>query len=56
MCPSACTTSTAAGLVIDLQPGKQLLKGKELEGFLRWRNDGRDFGRWNVSSWLEGVV
>ena len=34
------------GLVIDLQPGKQLLKGKELEGFLRWRNDGRgDFGR-----------
>ena len=34
------------GLVIDLQPGRQLLKGKELEGFLRWRNDGRgDFGR-----------
>ena len=33
-------------LVIDLQPGRQLLKGKDLEGFLRWRNDGRgDFGR-----------
>ena len=33
-------------LVIDLQPGPQLLKGKNLEGFLRWRNDGRgDFGR-----------
>ena len=33
-------------LVIDLQPGPQLLKGKDLEGFLRWRNDGRgDIGR-----------
>ena len=33
-------------LVIDLQPGPQLLRGKDLEGFLRWRNDGRgDFGR-----------
>ena len=33
-------------LVIDLQPGPQLLKGKDLEGFLRWRNDGRgDLGR-----------
>ena len=33
-------------LVIDLHPGPQLLKGKDLEGFLRWRNDGRgDFGR-----------
>ncbi len=33
-------------LMIDLQPGPQLLKGKDLEGFLRWRNDGRgDFGR-----------
>ena len=33
-------------LVIDLQPGPQVLKGKDLEGFLRWRNDGRgDFGR-----------
>lgn len=33
-------------LVIDLQPGKQVLRGKDLEGFLRWRNDGRgDFGR-----------
>ena len=34
------------GLYIDLQPGPQLLKGRELEGFLRWRNDGEgDFGR-----------
>ena len=33
-------------LVIDLQPGKQVLRGKDLEGFLRWRDDGRgDFGR-----------
>ena len=33
-------------LYIDLQPGPQLLKGKDLEGFLRWRNDGRgDIGR-----------
>ena len=33
-------------LVIDLQPGQQLLRGKDLEGFLRWRDDGRgDFGR-----------
>ena len=33
-------------LVIDLQPGRQLLKGKDLEGFLRWRNDGQgDLGR-----------
>ncbi|WP_413440551.1 LCP family protein [Synechococcus sp. MIT S1220] len=33
-------------LQIDLQPGKQVLRGKDLEGFLRWRNDGRgDFGR-----------
>ncbi len=33
-------------LLIDLQPGPQRLKGEDLEGFLRWRNDGRgDFGR-----------
>ena len=33
-------------LVIDLQPGRQVLSGKALEGFLRWRDDGRgDFGR-----------
>ena len=33
-------------LVIDLQPGRQVLSGKALEGFLRWRHDGRgDFGR-----------
>lgn len=34
------------GLYIDLQPGPQLLKGRELEGFLRWRHDeSGDFGR-----------
>ncbi len=34
------------GLVIDLQPGPQKLKGRDLEGFLRWRHDGEgDFGR-----------
>ena len=34
------------GLYIDLQPGPQLLKGRELEGFLRWRHDELgDFGR-----------
>jgi anionic cell wall polymer biosynthesis LytR-Cps2A-Psr (LCP) family protein len=27
------------GLSIDLYPGRQLLKGKELEGFLRFRHD-----------------
>ena len=33
-------------LVIDLQPGRQVLSGKGLEGFLRWRNDGYgDLGR-----------
>jgi len=37
---------TRQNLVIDLQPGPQLLKGTDLEGFLRWRNDERgDFGR-----------
>jgi LCP family protein required for cell wall assembly len=29
----------AQGLYIDLYPGVQLLKGEELEGFLRYRND-----------------
>jgi LCP family protein required for cell wall assembly len=29
----------AQGLYIDLYPGKQLLRGKELEGFLRFRHD-----------------
>lgn len=29
----------AQGLYIDLYPGPQLLKGEELEGFLRYRND-----------------
>ena len=34
------------GLLIDLQPGRQVLKGRELEGFLRWRHDGEgDLGR-----------
>ena len=33
-------------LLIDLQPGLQVLKGRELEGFLRWRHDGQgDLGR-----------
>ena len=34
------------GLLINLQPGRQVLKGRDLEGFLRWRHDGQgDFGR-----------
>ena len=34
------------GLLIDLQPGPQVLKGKDLEGFLRWRHDEEgDLGR-----------
>jgi LCP family protein required for cell wall assembly len=35
------------GLYIDLYPGRQLLKGEELEGFLRFRHDeqGDDIGR-----------
>ncbi len=34
------------GLLIDLQPGRQVLKGRALEGFLRWRHDGQgDLGR-----------
>ena len=34
------------GLTIDLQPGPQILKGRDLEGFLRWRHDGEgDLGR-----------
>ena len=36
----------SGGLLIDLQPGLQLLKGRELEGFLRWRQDEEgDLGR-----------
>ena len=36
----------SGGLLIDLQPGPQLLKGRELEGFLRWRQDEEgDLGR-----------
>jgi LCP family protein required for cell wall assembly len=34
------------GLMIDLQPGRQLLKGRQLEGFLRFRHDeAGDIGR-----------
>ena len=34
------------GLMIDLQPGKQILKGRQLEGFLRFRHDeAGDIGR-----------
>ena len=34
------------GLLIDLQPGLQVLRGRDLEGFLRWRHDGEgDLGR-----------
>ena len=37
---------TRQSLAIDLKPGPQLLKGKDLEGFLRWRNDEQgDLGR-----------
>lgn len=33
-------------LLIDLQPGPQLLRGRDLEGFLRWRHDEEgDLGR-----------
>ena len=36
----------AQGLYIDLYPGPQLLRGKELEGYLRFRNDAMgDLGR-----------
>jgi LCP family protein required for cell wall assembly len=36
----------AQGLYIDLYPGRQTLKGKELEGFLRFRHDeAGDLGR-----------
>lgn len=39
-------TDQTQGLTIDLYPGRQLLKGKDLEGFLRFRNDGLgDLGR-----------
>ena len=34
------------GLMIDLQPGRQILKGRQLEGFLRFRHDeAGDIGR-----------
>jgi LCP family protein required for cell wall assembly len=34
------------GLMIDLQPGRQILKGRQLEGFLRFRHDeAGDLGR-----------
>lgn len=36
----------AQGLLIDLQPGRQLLRGRDLEGFLRFRHDEMgDLGR-----------
>ena len=39
-------TDKTQGLVIDLYPGRQLLRGKDLEGFLRFRHDGLgDLGR-----------
>ena len=39
-------TDQTQGLTIDLYPGRQLLKGKELEGFLRFRHDALgDIGR-----------
>jgi len=39
-------TDQTQGLTIDLYPGRQLLKGKDLEGFLRFRHDGLgDLGR-----------
>ncbi len=39
-------TDNTQGLTIDLYPGRQLLKGKDLEGFLRFRHDGLgDLGR-----------
>ena len=37
---------SSQGLLIDLQPGPQVLQGEDLEGFLRWRHDGEgDLGR-----------
>ncbi|MCP9850323.1 LCP family protein [Cyanobium sp. Morenito 9A2] len=39
-------TDSRQGLSIDLYPGRQLLKGKDLEGFLRFRHDEMgDLGR-----------
>jgi LCP family protein required for cell wall assembly len=39
-------TDRTQGLAIDLYPGRQSLKGKDLEGFLRFRHDGLgDLGR-----------
>ena len=39
-------------LQIDLQPGRQILRGRELIGFLRWRSDTRgDLGVWSGRSW-----
>ena len=39
-------TDQTQGLTIDLYPGRQLLKGKDLAGFLRFRHDGLgDLGR-----------
>lgn len=39
-------TDNSQGLYIDLQPGPQTLKGRDLEGFLRFRHDETgDIGR-----------
>lgn len=39
-------TDNSQGLYIDLQPGRQTLKGRDLEGFLRFRHDETgDIGR-----------
>jgi anionic cell wall polymer biosynthesis LytR-Cps2A-Psr (LCP) family protein len=39
-------TDHSQGLYIDLQPGPQVLKGRDLEGFLRFRHDEMgDIGR-----------
>jgi anionic cell wall polymer biosynthesis LytR-Cps2A-Psr (LCP) family protein len=39
-------TDNTQGLYIDLQPGRQTLKGRDLEGFLRFRHDETgDIGR-----------
>ena len=39
-------TDHSQGLVIDLYPGRQVLKGESLEGFLRFRHDAMgDLGR-----------
>ena len=45
-------------LQIDLHPGRQVLRGRALEGYLRWRSDGQgDFGRLERQKQvIEGLV